>query len=598
MADVLIEICVDGPDGLEAAVAGGADRIKLASSLPLGGLSPSAGLLAIARDCPVPVRALIRPREGGFVYDARERTALFRDIDAARAAGLDSVAIGALTPDGELDVALIEALVAHADGLGVGLHRVVDLLPDPATAVAIAIDLGIASIATAGGARVAPEGVATIKAMQWMAGERVEIIAGSGLHRGNVAALVAATGVPAIRASCSRPNRNVPSREIELGFDSELARVTDGAEVAAMRAALGRPAPLPARPKAQPPRRDPSETLMHAEASEAPDVVSRLVERNRAAIDRIAARLRDRPPPFIVTCARGSSDHAATYGKYLFETMTGIPVSSAALSVASIFGAPLRAKGALCLAISQSGRSPDLLASVDAYKAAGAFVVALVNDEGSPLAQAAHEVLPLCAGPERSVAATKSCIAALAAQAALAAAWAGDDRLPPQIAALPAAMTRAFALDWRGAHLPLLGARNLFVLGRGYSFGIAQEAALKFKETCGLHAEAFSAAEVRHGPMAIVGRGFPVLAFATSDASGNAVRSAATLFAERGAQIMLADAAGQSSGRGSLPAIAAAPALEPILMIQSFYRLANELALARGIDPDAPPHLKKVTETR
>ncbi|MCC2981161.1 SIS domain-containing protein [Sphingomonas sp. IC4-52] len=337
---------------------------------------------------------------------------------------------------------------------------------------------------------------------------------------------------------------------------------------------------------------------MYAEAGEAPDVVARLVARNRAAIDRIAARLRDRPPPFIVTCARGSSDHAATYGKYLFETMTGIPVSSAALSVASIFGAPLRADGALCLAISQSGRSPDLLASVEAYKAAGAFVVALVNDESSPLANAAHEVLPLCAGPERSVAATKSCIAALAAQAALAAAWASDDRLPPQIAALPAAMTRAFALDWRGADLPLLGARNLFVLGRGYGFGVAQEAALKFKETCGLHAEAFSAAEVRHGPMAIVGRGFPVLAFATSDPSGEGVRSATMLFAERGARVMLADPAGQSGGRGNLPAIAAAPALEPILMLQSFYRFANELALARGIDPDAPPHLKKVTETR
>ena len=136
------------------------------------------------------------------------------------------------------------------------------------------------------------------------------------------------------------------------------------------------------------------------------------------------------------------------------------------------------------------------------------------------------------------------------------------------------------------------------MLGRGYGFGIAQEAALKFKETCGLHAEAFSAAEVRHGPMAIVGRGFPVLAFATSDVSGDGVRSAAVQFAERGAQVMLADAAGEWAAGGNLPAIAAAPPLEPILMLQSFYRLANELAVARGIDPDAPPHLKKVTETR
>lgn len=602
MAEVLIEICVDSPEGLVAATQGGADRILLASSLPLGGLSPSAGLLALAQRCPLPVRALIRPREGGFTYDARERLAMFRDIDAARAAGLEGVVIGALSPAGDLDLALLEALVAHAAGMEVGLHRAVDLLPDPAVAVTVAADLGIATIATSGGARVATEGLATIKAMNWLAGERVEIVAASGLHPGNVAALVAASGVRAVHASCSRPIRNPSPRAIEFGFDSELARVTDGAEVAAMRAALGRPAPLSvvsasAAAEVAPPRH-PTDTLMHAEAAEAPDVVARLVDRTQAVIARIAARLRDRPPPFIVTCARGSSDHAATYGKYLFETMTGIPVSSAALSVSSIFGAPLRARGALCLAISQSGQSPDLLASVAAYKSAGAFVVALVNDGGSPLAHAADEVLPLCAGAERSVAATKSCIAALAAQASLAAAWSGDDGLQARLGALPEAMTRAFALDWRAAHLPLLGARNLFVLGRGYGFGVAQEAALKFKETCGLHAEAFSAAEVRHGPMAIVGRGFPVLAFATSDVSGDGVRSAAVQFAERGAQVMLADAAGEWAAGGNLPAIAAAPALEPILMLQSFYRLANDLAVARGIDPDAPPHLKKVTETR
>ncbi|OWK29873.1 copper homeostasis protein CutC [Sphingomonas mucosissima] len=596
MAETLIEICVDSPEGLAAAVEGGADRIKLASSLALSGLSPSAGLMALARDCPLPVSALIRPREGGMVYGDRKRTAMFRDIDAARAAGLEGVAIGALTPDGKLDIAMIEALVAHAAGLSVSLHRAVDLLPDPVAAVSIAADLGITAILTSGGARSASDGIATIKAMQWSAGDRVTITASGGLHPRNVAELVAATGVRAVQAFCSRPIGNPSPRAVELGFESELSRVTDRAEVAAMRAALGRPAPtrVSATPPAKQPRRDPATTLMHAEAAEAPDVVARLIDRNSSAMERIATRLRDRPPPFIITCARGSSDHAATYGKYLFETMTGIPVASGALSVASIFGAPLRAEGALCLAISQSGRSPDLLASVAAYKAGGAFVVALVNDEASPLAEAVHEVLPLCAGPERSVAATKSFIAALATQAALAAAWARDDRLLPQIAALPAAMSRAFALDWQAAHLPLLGARNMFVLGRGHGLGIAQEAALKFKETCGLHAEAFSAAEVRHGPMAIVGRGFPILAFATSDASGDDVRSTVAQFGARGARIMLAD----GRGGGNLPAIATAPTLEPILMIQSFYRMVNQLAVARGIDPDAPPHLKKVTETR
>ncbi len=340
-------------------------------------------------------------------------------------------------------------------------------------------------------------------------------------------------------------------------------------------------------------RRDPASTLMHAEAGEAPDAVTRFLDRNRLVLERLAARLRDQPPPFVVTCARGSSDHAATFGKYLIETMLGVPVASAAPSIASVYGAPVRARGALCIAISQSGRSPDLIASVEAYQRAGAFVVALVNDEGSPLAELADAVLPLCAGSERSVAATKSYIASLAGQVALAAAWTGDTALTGRLADLPAQMARAFTLDWRAAAAPLMTARNLFVLGRGYGFAIAQEAALKFKETCGLHAEAFSAAEVRHGPMAIVGHGFPVLGFATSDPTGDDVRAAMGQFSDRGAATLLADVRG-----GGLPAIAADPALEPILLIQTFYRFVNALAVARGIDPDAPPHLKKVTETR
>nr|WP_301075114.1 SIS domain-containing protein [Sphingomonas sp.] len=340
--------------------------------------------------------------------------------------------------------------------------------------------------------------------------------------------------------------------------------------------------------------RGPSGTLMHAEASEGPEAAARFLARNGEVIARLAQRLRANPPPFVVTCARGSSDHAATFGKYLFETKTGITVASAAPSIASLYRTPLHARGALCLAISQSGQSPDLLATAEAYKAGGAFVVAMVNDEESPLAACADEVLPLCAGPERSVAATKSYITSLVAQAALGAAWAGDTALQDRLAALPDALARAFALRWGAAIPPLVGARDLFVLGRGYGFAVAQEAALKFKETCGLHAEAFSAAEVRHGPMAIVGRGFPVLGFASSDATGDDVRAAAAQFGKRGAVTLLADA----GGAGALPAIACDPVLEPILQIQSFYRMVNALAIARGVDPDAPPHLRKVTETR
>ncbi|KQS05322.1 iron dicitrate transport regulator FecR [Sphingomonas sp. Leaf357] len=334
---------------------------------------------------------------------------------------------------------------------------------------------------------------------------------------------------------------------------------------------------------------------MHCEAAEASAAVARMLAANRDAFVTLGARLRGMPPAVVVTCARGSSDHAATYGKYLIETLVGVPVASAAPSVSSVYAAPMAPGAAIVIAVSQSGRSPDLLATVEAYRTAGAYVIALVNDETSPLAKNADVMIALKAGPERSVAATKSYICALAAFAALAAEWADDTDLRDGLAMLPDGLTEAFALDWSVMVDALTYATNLFVIGRGYGYGIAQEAALKLKETCALHAEAFSAAEVRHGPMAIVGEGFPVIAFATSDMAGDGVRTAASEFAGRGAVVCLADA---SAGCDHAPvALAGHPAIEPILMIQSFYRMANRLSLRRGLDPDAPLHLSKVTRT-
>ena len=335
-------------------------------------------------------------------------------------------------------------------------------------------------------------------------------------------------------------------------------------------------------------------TLMETEAAEAPAVVRRLLVTMRGTFANIGARLRAAPPAVVVTCGRGSSDHAATYAKYLIETMTGTPTASAALSVASLYDAPAAAPGArLCLAISQSGRSPDLLATVAQQRAAGAFVVALVNAGGSPLADLADAVIALGAGPERSVAATKSWIASLAAIAALVAAWTEDTGLSGALDELPERLAAADAFDWSPAIAAFAGATNLFVLGRGYGLAAAQEAALKFKETCALHAEAFSAAEVRHGPMAIIGERFPILALGGTDRAGVSVCDAAQEFRARGAAVLLAD----PGGGGDLPAIADHPAIEPILTIQSFYRMVNALALARGCNPDSPPHLNKVTET-
>ncbi len=337
---------------------------------------------------------------------------------------------------------------------------------------------------------------------------------------------------------------------------------------------------------------DLDQTLMFREAAEAADVVAMQLARNRAVIDDLAAQLRASPPPFVVTCARGSSDHAATYAKYVLETQLGHVVASLSPSVGSVYAAPLQMRGALFIAISQSGKSPDLLRNAEAAKAAGARVVALVNVEDSPLARLADTVIALHAGPERSVAATKSYLASLSAILQLAACWKQEPALLAALDALPDAMREAWQCDWSAVGDGLAQADNLFVLGRGIGLGAAQEAALKFKETCGLHAEAYSSAEVKHGPMALVGPGFPVLAFAQPDETGAGTAAVANEFAARGAQVWLAGAG------GGLPLPQAPhPLCAPLLVVQAFYRVINALALRRGYNPDLPPHLNKVTET-
>jgi glucosamine--fructose-6-phosphate aminotransferase (isomerizing) len=335
---------------------------------------------------------------------------------------------------------------------------------------------------------------------------------------------------------------------------------------------------------------------MHAEAGEAAAAVARQLAANRPVIDALVAQLRAAPPPFVVTCARGSSDHAATYGKYLFETTLGLVTASASPSVGSVYAVRPRLDGALFVVVSQSGKSPDLLRNAEIARDAGATVIALVNVEDSPLARLADTVIPLHAGPETSVAATKSYLCALSALLQLAARWSGDAALDDAVAALPQALEAAWRQDWSPLVDGLREATNLFVLGRGLGLGAAQEAALKFKETCGLHAEAFSSAEVRHGPMALVGPGFPVLCFAQDDGTGDGTVAVAQEFRARGAPVWLA--APRAHGPGTLPVVASPhAACTPLLTIASFYRAVNALAVARGHDPDVPPHLAKVTET-
>ena len=342
----------------------------------------------------------------------------------------------------------------------------------------------------------------------------------------------------------------------------------------------------------------PTKTLMYAEAAEAPSVAERQLVDLKHDLQMLGERLREMDPPLVVTCARGSSDHAATFAKYLIEVRARTPVASFAPSTSSLYATPWRhLGGALFLAISQSGRSPDILISARAAKAAGAFVVAIVNDAQSPLAELAEVTIPILAGQERSVAATKSFIGSLLVILGLVAAWTDEDGLKRAVEQGPEVLHDAWNLDWTPAVAALTEARSLFVLGRGLSYAIAQEAALKLKETCGLHAEAFSAAEVKHGPMALVGAGFPVMMLMPNDEGRDAFAALAGDFIERQAHVIMAGC--EQEGASTLPFLPGLhPALAPLATIQSFYRFAVSLSLARGLDPDRPPHLRKVTQTR
>jgi len=334
---------------------------------------------------------------------------------------------------------------------------------------------------------------------------------------------------------------------------------------------------------------------MFLEAAEGAQVVGAQLTHNASLMRGLGARLRNDPPRAVVTCARGSSDHAATYAKYLIESHTHVLTSSAAPSVSSVYDSQSDLDGVLFIAISQSGKSPDLLSATRNAREGGALTVALCNSPDSPLMKLVDVAVPLHAGPETSVAATKSYIASLSCIAQLLANWTGDRKLLAALPQLPELLARAWKCDWHPAVETLRDAVNLFVVARGYGLGVAQEAALKLKETCGLHAEAFSSAEVKHGPMALVRTGFPVLMFTQRDDTRAGITELAAEFASRGARVLLAGA--EAAGAVSLPAVSANPVIEPLLAIQSFYAMANALALARGLDPDRPPHLHKVTET-
>jgi glucosamine--fructose-6-phosphate aminotransferase (isomerizing) len=336
---------------------------------------------------------------------------------------------------------------------------------------------------------------------------------------------------------------------------------------------------------------------MQSELRETPEAVARQADELDRPLAELGARLRARPPHVVVTCARGSSAHAATFGKHLIERYLGIPVAAAAPSVMTVYRKGLRLQGELFLAVSQSGASDDLVEQAESARRAGAVTVALVNTTDSMLARACDLVLPMAAGPEHSVAATKTFVASLAALTRLAAAWSEDEAMAAALARLPDRLARATDLDWSAALPSLDEAVSLMTIGRGPTLAIAREGSLKLKETCNLHAEAFSGAEVRHGPVTLVSREYPILMFMPTDAAAPGLRRLADDFRTMKASLFVAEPGEPAGGR--LPALAPEqPEADAICLIQSFYGLAVQLSGRRGLDADRPRHLNKVTRTR
>jgi glucosamine--fructose-6-phosphate aminotransferase (isomerizing) len=337
-------------------------------------------------------------------------------------------------------------------------------------------------------------------------------------------------------------------------------------------------------------------THMRREIEEIPQATARLLDGSGAVLTEAGRGIRARDPHFIVTVARGSSDHAATFMKYAVELTAGLAVASVGPSIASIYGRKLRLNGSACLAISQSGKSPDIVAMAETARAGGALTIAITNTAESPLARASDYAIDILAGPERSVAATKTFVNSAVAGLALMAHCTGDDALLAALAGLPDHFRKAIACDWMALAGALETRKSLFILGRGPSSAIADEAALKFKETCGMHAEAYSAAEVMHGPLAMIGTDFPVLALAARDASERSVAEAADSLSAKGASVFVTSDLVRSAPR--LPHVATGhPLTDPLTLIVSFYMFVEAFARHRGLDPDSPPNLRKVTET-
>ena len=335
---------------------------------------------------------------------------------------------------------------------------------------------------------------------------------------------------------------------------------------------------------------------MFHEIDEIPAVTAQLLENEAKAIKQAAASLRKLKPSFITTVGRGSSDHAASYFKYVLELTLGLPVASIGPSITSIYKKKLHLDKSVCIAISQSGESKDIVELVKSTAQQSAVSIAITNNPTSSLANACAHVIDIQAGNELSVPATKTFVTSVVAGLALIAYWKEDYALLRAIKELPESFEQAKSFDWPELREVLSNRNSLLVLGRGPSYAIAKEAALKFKETCQIHGEAYSAAEVMHGPVSIIEKNYPILAFAAEDKSEKSIISVVEGLALQGAKTFITSSKAKNA-QSLRFARTSHPLTASISLIVSFYAFVNKLALERGLNPDLPRNLKKVTHT-
>lgn len=337
-------------------------------------------------------------------------------------------------------------------------------------------------------------------------------------------------------------------------------------------------------------------TLMRSEALEAPRVVEEQFSENQQIFDELAQCLNQKNPYSIVSIARGSSDHAAQYFNYLATVKMGKLTTSLSMSALSFYQSALDVSKSVGVAISQSGQSPDIIKPIEYMRSHNAPTFALVNDVHSPLAKAAQWTIPLHAGPEKSVAATKSFIASLAASAGIIATWKNDLELTRGLHHLPDDLMKAQKLDWTMPLNTLKETKRIMIVGRGYGLALALEAALKLKETCAIQAEAFSAAEIKHGPQALIEEGYPLLIFANRGPALHTMLDLAADMKSRGANVILAAPPFVKEKQLEIQTTHAEE-LDIITAIQSFYLMAEELSRSLGFNPDQPKNLSKITKT-